>query len=207
MLFRLVADNASMARAMFVAAHLVNTFILVARLTLTAPGSRGPRTRLDRAEARRVPLAGGVGCCSLTGVSGAVAALGDTLYPSATFADALRADLSATSHSLIRLRLMHPAIAIGAALVVVAVAFRTKADAARAVGMPAVVVALVVLQLAAGLLNVVLLAPIWMQMVHLFVADLVWIAYVLMAARALAEDSHAARPHTAAVSRAAVGNT
>ncbi len=55
------------------------------------------------------------------------------------------------------------------------------------------------LQLAAGLLNVVLLAPIWMQMMHLLVADLVWIAYVLMAARTLGRTTRTllARPHTA----------
>lgn len=35
-LFQLVADNASMARALFMAIHLINTFLLVAALTLTA---------------------------------------------------------------------------------------------------------------------------------------------------------------------------
>src|SRR5512134_3157490 len=35
-LFQLVADNASMARAMFMAAHLVNTFVLLACIALTA---------------------------------------------------------------------------------------------------------------------------------------------------------------------------
>jgi len=30
-----------------------------------------------------------------------------------------------------------------------------------------------------------LLAPVWMQMVHLLLADLVWIAFVLLSARCL----------------------
>ena len=40
-------------------------------------------------------------------------------------------------------------------------------------------------QLAAGLLNVVLLAPIWMQMAHLLVADLVWITFIVFSAQVL----------------------
>ncbi len=132
-LFRLVADNASMARAMFVAVHLANTFILVAWLTLTAYwASGGSAVAVRRRSAWR--LGAGAVLLLLAGVSGAVAALGDTLYPSASLAEGLRADLSATSHVLIRLRVIHPALAIGTALAVVAVAFRTRADAARAVG-------------------------------------------------------------------------
>ena len=41
-------------------------------------------------------------------------------------------------------------------------------------------------QFGAGLLNLVLLAPVWMQIVHLLLADVVWVALVLLAARALA---------------------
>jgi heme A synthase len=49
------------------------------------------------------------------------------------------------------------------------------------------VVALAVAQTACGLLNVLLLAPIWMQIVHLLLADAVWIALVLFGAARLAE--------------------
>ena len=186
-LFRLVADNASIARAMFVAVHLVNTFILVAWLTVTAYWISGG-SAIDVRRRNAWLFAAGATLLLLAGVSGAVAALGDTLYPSASLAEGLRADLSATSHFLIRLRVMHPAIAIGTGLAVVAVALRTKADASAPSGMPALVVGLVVVQLAAGLLNVVLLAPIWMQMVHLLVADLLWVSVVLLSAASLTPE-------------------
>ena len=65
-LFRLVADNESVARALFMSVHLMNTFVLLACLTLTAhfttadarPSLRGPaglavRGRSGRAAARR----------------------------------------------------------------------------------------------------------------------------------------------------------
>ena len=47
---------------------------------------------------------------------------------------------------------------------------------------------LAVLQLAVGIANVILLAPIWMQLVHLLVADALWIACVLLSARVLGSD-------------------
>ena len=83
-LFRLVADNATMARALFMGAHLINTFILVACLTLTAHwlGGRRAAAAARRRVARGAPSALGLVALVLTGVSGAVAALGDTLFPS-----------------------------------------------------------------------------------------------------------------------------
>jgi len=127
-LFRLVADNASMARAMFMAAHLTNTFILLASLTLTAHWLSGGAPLVSRTRGLGDALiALGFAGLLLTGVSGAVAALGDTLFPSGSLGQALSADLSATSHLLIRLRVLHPALAISTALALIAAASRTSA--------------------------------------------------------------------------------
>ena len=49
--------------------------------------------------------------------------------------------------------------------------------------------ALVVVQLTAGVVNLILLAPVWMQLLHLLLADAVWLATVLLGAAALAEDA------------------
>ena len=85
-LFQLVADNATMARAMFVAVHLLNTFLLLGALTLTAwwvsigvPFAAGRRGRANLVMACAALL--------IAGASGAVAALGDTLFPSTVCAD------------------------------------------------------------------------------------------------------------------------
>jgi cytochrome c oxidase assembly protein subunit 15 len=186
-LFRLVADNASMARAMFMAVHLVNTFILVGWLTLTAHWASGGSKLVLRSRTAAL-FGGGTVLILLAGISGAVSALGDTLYPSGSLAEGLRADMSAASHFLIRLRIMHPAVAIGTGLAVAAIALRARRESPAAGPAASAVFVLVALQLAAGLLNLVLLAPTWMQIVHLLGADLVWIAYVLMAASTLAAD-------------------
>jgi cytochrome c oxidase assembly protein subunit 15 len=185
-LFRLVADNQSMARAMFMGTHLVNTFFLLGALTLTAwfaGGGAPPRLRGDGRKGWLVwGLALGVLGLLLAGVSGAVAALGDTLFPARSLAQALGQDFSTTGHLLIRLRLLHPAIAVAAGLwaLFLTVQAGEKSRWGRWTG------ACVLLQWIAGAVNVALLAPVWMQVVHLLVADLLWIAFVLFAASALA---------------------
>jgi heme A synthase len=188
-LFRLVADNPSMARALFMATHLVNTFLLLAALTLTAHFvGGGSRFRL----LGRGWWSGGFSLGALgllvSSVSGATVALGDTLFPSQTLAQALRQDLSPTAHLLIRLRIFHPAIAIASALLALTLAMRLLKqrlgpETRRFAGWTA---ALVFTQVLAGTINVLLLAPVWLQVVHLLLADLLWIAFVLLGASALA---------------------
>jgi cytochrome c oxidase assembly protein subunit 15 len=193
-LFRLVADNATMARAMFMGTHLVNTFLLVAALTLTAYWLGGG-ARLELSGRRRtlVGVAVGAVLLLLTGVSGAIAALGDTLFPAGSLSAALSSDLSATAHILVRLRVLHPALAIGTGVFLIAAASRRAGGRASGYRRYAVAVAaLAGIQLAAGVLNIVLLAPVWMQIVHLALADAVWIAAVLLGASLLAAGAGAA---------------
>lgn len=187
-LFQLVADNASMARAMFMAVHLLNTFILLGCLALTAWWLSGGAPIQFAGRSHRV--AGVVaGCIALLIVSssGAVAALGDTLFPSSSLSEALRADLSPTSHILIQLRVLHPVLAIAAALALIAGAPRlARGHGPLALRFRSAVVALTTLQVMLGFVNVILLAPVWLQLVHLIVADAIWIAWVLLGAQALA---------------------
>jgi heme A synthase len=188
-LFNLVADNASMARALFMAVHLLNTFILLACLTLTAWWlSGGSRLSLEGRGALAASV--GAGCVALLIVSssGAVAALGDTLFPSISLAEALRADLSPTSHLLIRLRVLHPVLAIATGLGLLAGAPRLARNRGRSAGRLAVLVAvLTTLQMAVGFANVLLLAPVGLQLVHLVLADGIWISFILLGAQALGE--------------------
>jgi len=188
-LFRLVAENESVARALFMAGHLANTFLLLGALALCAHwcASDAP---LRREALRRDGWVFGLGALALVGVSksGAVAALGDTLYPARSILGGLVQDLSPTASLLVRLRVAHPLLAVAGSLVIVFVAARvlqTTSDPATrrsAWALPA----LALVQLAAGFANVALLAPVSMQLVHLLLADVLWIAFVLLGARALA---------------------
>lgn len=175
-LFRLVADNESTARALAMAAHLINTNFLLAALTCCAlagavqPSEVWARRHLKVAD--RVAAAVLLGLVAV-GVTGAIAALGDTLYPSSSLAEGLRQDLSRTAATLLRLRALHPFVAVAVAGCAWFWASRSHAR----LGSRWVTV-LVPVQVLAGVVNVALLAPIWMQLVHLLLADLLWIAVV-----------------------------
>jgi heme A synthase len=185
-LFEHVAKDASIARAYWLAGHLLNTLTLLACLALTAWWAT------EAAPARLAPgllwIAGlSLGGVMLLGVSGAVAALGDTLFPATTLVAGLRDDLSSVS-IFVRLRLWHPVIAAvvvtGLLFAVVPVAARGSAATRR---ISVILGAFVAAQLLAGFVNVLLLAPVWAQMVHLLLADLMWIALVLFFACALTD--------------------
>jgi cytochrome c oxidase assembly protein subunit 15 len=188
-LFGLVAENESVARALFMAGHLANTFMLLAALALTAHWC-GTNAPLRRDALRRDGWVFALAFLLLlvVGKSGAIAALGDTLYPAQSLLAGLAQDLSPTASILVRLRILHPLLAVAGTLAVAFAAARvlqsTTATAVRPWAWAAALLAIV--QFGAGLLNLVLLAPVWMQIVHLLLADGVWIALVLLAARALA---------------------
>ena len=187
-LFGLVAENDSVARALFMAGHLANTFVLLACLTLTAHWCATDDPVRHEALSR-FGWTFAVGAVALVGVgkSGAVAALGDTLYPAQSILGGLAQDVSPTAHFLVQLRMAHPILALAGVLLVAFAAgrvLRATADG-RARRTAWAVSGLALLQLALGLLNVVLLAPVWLQIVHLLLADLLWIAFVLLAVRTL----------------------
>lgn len=173
--FEQVAQNASLSRAYWDAGHLVNTLALVASLTLTYWWARGgDRLRLG---GRGTWLAvGSLLLFVLLGISGVIAALGDTLFPARSLAEGLRRDFDPAASILLRLRWFHPmlAIATGAWLAFYATIIRRWS-----------LLVLVAFQVGAGALNLVLLAPIWMQMIHLLLADLVWISLVFAVASTL----------------------
>jgi cytochrome c oxidase assembly protein subunit 15 len=205
-LFDLVADNHSMARALFMAVHLANTFLLLGAMTLTARWLEDRPVGLSVAgRGGRAAILGALAVgLIVVGVSGAVAALGDTLFPAASLSHALEQDLSPTSHVLLRLRVIHPTLAVIVAFALIVMAPRlpiADGDGHGILGPGSRVALLAGVQAAIGSLNVLLLAPVWLQIVHLLVADLLWIALVLLAAAALA--GRAAQPHTAAVAAAA----
>jgi heme A synthase len=188
--FELVAENKSVARAVYLSVHLVNTFLLLGALSLTAWLASGARRIRPSAGAVMWLLVAGLATTLLVGVSGAIAALGDTLFPVRSVAEGIRQELSSASHFLIRLRLLHPTLAITAGVmtaVIGGVMFRRAGCSRSTRTFAAAVVVIVAVQLGVGFLNVYLLAPIWMQMVHLLLADATWVLMILLSADALAD--------------------
>ena len=194
-LFGLVADNDSAARAAVMAGHLVNTFMLLAFLGLTGWWVMfgEPRRLRWRGWRSLSVLLGALGMVFL-GASGAITALGDTLFPSSSLVEGFRADLSETAHFLIRLRVIHPVLAVvvsGFILLVALAQFRGERHGPTS-KLVLAVRGLVIAQLFLGGLNVILLAPVWMQIVHLLVADLIWAGVVILFGITLGEAAERA---------------
>ncbi len=178
-LFEWVAFDQSVERAISMSLHLINTLLLLAALTLTAwyaSGNRRP-SHWRQSPHWRALLFTSLGLMVI-GASGAITALGDTLFPEAGLMD----NFSASAHFLIRLRIWHPILAvfIGYLVLRLLISYTEGATSLRrALG------ALILLQWAAGLLNVILHVPLWLQLIHLLLADSIWILFIIFANQAL----------------------
>jgi len=193
-----VAQNASAGRAWSLSGHLINTLALLACLALTAQWGAASAAEADGRSARlrfrgnAWMVSPGLLLFVLTGISGAIAALGDTLFPAASLAAGFRQDFDVAANLFLRLRWFHPFFALMAAGWLAFYAIRVKARLPGAEPHARTLLGLVGLQIGAGALNLLLLAPVWMQILHLLFADLLWISVVLFAACALQESGAAA---------------
>jgi heme A synthase len=189
-LFELVGGDTSTARAIVIAIHLVNTFILLGVLTLTAWwASGGPPIRWRGHGWWGWAIWGAFAGMLLLGASGAVTALGDTLFPASSLAEGWQQKFSPTAHFLVRLRLYHPLIAIilGIYIILLSGFFNAHQSTPATRKIAKLVTSLYFVQLGAGAINVVLLAPVWMQLLHLLLSDLILISWVLFMAAAFSQ--------------------
>ncbi len=195
-LFKYVAYNPSYARAVWMAAHLVNTLLLLGALALVAWWARGGGVPRQVSAGRAAAVGAALVAVLVLAVGGAVNALADTL--------AVGGGLDPAAHpvvaALVGLRWLHPTMAFVALGVVAASVWASRGSGAAVVQRGTTVLALFVVQMGVGALNVGLNVPVWMQIVHLLSADVVWIALVLWAAEALAAPS----PRVAREARLAV---
>jgi heme A synthase len=175
-----VAKDPSAAHGYWLSVHLMNTLTLLGCLTLTAWWGMGrPPIRIDSKEARTAALT--LLAVMLLGVSGAVAALADTLFPATSLSAGLAQDFDPAANLFLRLRGLHPVFAAGVGVWLLAYAWGSRrVPAVRTFALA--VLWLIGAQILAGALNLLLLAPIWLQMVHLLLAYLLWLALVLLAA-------------------------
>ncbi|HVR09533.1 MAG TPA: COX15/CtaA family protein [Thermoanaerobaculia bacterium] len=252
-LFKLVAHDESLARALVISTHLLNTLLLLAALTLAAyaagafrvgagagssaagalssaasdessgaasdassgaaaraasygaagallpgvdgriaSGSTAAATSTGGPKRRPMPgwsLALGLAATMAIAATGAVSALGDTLFPASSLSGGLAQDLSSASHLLLRLRTIHPLLAIALGAYLLHLCKQVSAAGPEARRWANRLRLLVVVQWTLGLLNIALLAPVWLQLTHLLIADLLWIALVVMTLEALAPQT------------------
>lgn len=189
-LYKLVAHNPSGYRALADSLHLINTFLLIAALTLTAWWSEGnPPIRLRNQGAVVPALAVALIASLFVGVSGHIAALGDMLFPQSNVIAGIRADFSPTASFFEHLRPLHPFLSVGLGIyaILLSRSIRIQRPELQTPRFARYCARLFEIQIVLGFANLFLNAPIWMQIVHLLFADLLWISLVLLSASALGQ--------------------
>ncbi|MBT9559983.1 MAG: COX15/CtaA family protein [Myxococcales bacterium] len=191
----LVVDDDSVERAVVMGLHLVNTYLLIAWTVLCALWSRGPLTRApDDVAPGGTPGVPGLGALwaialviVLMSVTGAVTALGDTIFPphlrpSGGFMERLKDLFSPGEHFLVRMLVLHPIIAVAGSIAMATLVWRFRRGI---VGGPVRLLGwTIAIQLVFGLINVLLKAPGWAQLVHLLLAEVIWAVFVVIASGA-----------------------
>ena len=183
----LTAQSQSPLRPAYLALHLANTLLLLAALTLTAHLLSRGKGYL-RGSIRLAAPFGAVATVvvvMIVGVTGSLAALGDTLFPATSLGLALAQDFSATSGWLVRWRWTHPTVAFLASIFLIWILLRAARRSAHWDNrlLSALVLLLLAVVYTLGLLDVLLLAPLWVQVAHLLAADTLWAALVVLTAR------------------------
>lgn len=181
-----VEHNTSDTRVIVQCVHFTNTLLLLGAVTLTW-WWQSPRAAFLARSRSSIRLSWfALALTVLTGATGSVAALADTLFPAPDLRTGLLADFSRSSPLLLRMRWMHPAASIGAFLTIALLAWAVKGRVGK------VLMLLLAAQLVLGVADVLALAPISLQLLHLLGADLLWIALVSTASQVVAPTTESA---------------
>jgi cytochrome c oxidase assembly protein subunit 15 len=184
-LLRLVEFDQSAARAISISLHLVNTLFLLATLTTLTWKSFDSKSYEAQTGFKLFPrdpfFLTTLSIFVALGIAGAVTALGDTLFPTQTLTQGMQQDLATGAHFLLKLRVIHPILAT--LWVMLAFGWSRKLERPELLSVRALFLLAVTTQFVLGFVNWMLMAPVPLQLVHLLVADLVFISFWLSALR------------------------
>lgn len=188
-LLQLVEDNESVGRIFSMGAHLINTFFLIASIALTAWWASGGlpiNWKKDDPLNKFLKLA--LGAMLIIGVTGAITALGDTLFPVQDIVDKGAKDKEFVETFLRQFRVLHPwlAVVISIYLFFIIIAVKKRKYSPTTQKIASFLLFAFLSQLVIGATNIILMVPAWLQLTHLFFADLVWVSLVLLTASVLA---------------------
>ena len=202
-----VAQDQSAGRTLFLCLHFGNTLLLLAMLALTAAWLQSGSESFTLIKKRTEVSAVAVGLVAVLaiGMTGTVAALGDTLFRATSLRASLLQDFTSDSPVLLHFRLLHPVLAVIAGIYVIWVLLKSSAPRMCQSRAAVALIILLFTEIGIGLLNVLLLAPVWLQILHLLVADTLWISIVLASAALVLEHPYARPDRVAAPSHGIPG--
>ena len=187
-LLELVEHDKSVTRAISISLHLVNTSFLTASMTLLAVSAERsllgqPLRAVWQSPRERRKAWVALGTFLALGAAGAITALGDTLFKASSLSEGIQMDLAPNAHFLLKLRVIHPALAVLWGTLTLAWLLSLRFEGARKLGTlqsPARMTAFLILgNLILGAGNLLMLAPTALQLAHLFMANLIWISLVV----------------------------
>ena len=192
-LFELVAGDTSITRAVVVGFHLVNTMLLVGAFTLVvwwAAGGSPLRLGGENRPSRHL-LGMALVAMLILSAFGAITALGDTLFPVESLSEGLAQKFDPEAHFAVRLRIWHPLLAILTSGYILGLIYNMDAwrNTPQKKRLATAVAVIIVIQVLGGFLNVLLLAPVWIQMFHLMASNALWIALLLWSFAILAVEA------------------
>jgi len=207
-LFGHVARDQSAARILLLGLHFGNTLLLLAALALTAAWlqSGSESFTLIKTPTEVSVVVGGLLAVLAIGMAGTVAALGDTLFPATSLGASVLWDFSSNSPGLLHFRLVHPVLAVMAGAYLIWLLLKKSSRRMCQSHTSAAILILLFIQIGIGVLNVLLLAPVGLQILHLLVADTIWIFLVLASAGLVLEPPHARSGSVAAPAHGILGS-
>ncbi len=186
-LFGLVGNNDSGFRLFAMSLHQINSMLLSGSVALVAIYSG---TFLEKIKANKnTKTAASISrwqiswplLLLLVAVTGGLAALSSTLFPSTSLVDGFAQDLSSNSHYLLRLRISHPILASlvgGGAALFFWLESQQDRNSATLRKTSLQVSLTFILAVVFGYLTLLSLTPAWMKITHLLIAHIVWISVV-----------------------------
>ena len=173
-IFEWVGLNSSLPRIIAVPIHLVNTFGLLGSYAILYKILKDDLQNIKNMFNKNFLLISSL--FLLSGATGSITALADVLFPSASFVEGFLADFDRTSEVLTRLRILHPIISsiLSIVLYVYATGIRKKYNVSVKPLQTLILIAVFL-----GVINVLSNIVLPLSILHLAIADFLWISYIL----------------------------
>ena len=179
-LYEWVGMNSSLPRIIAVPIHLVNTFGLLGCYTALFTVYKLKIKNLEGFVDFDFKMV--FTLFLLAGATGSIAALSDVLFPSETFIQGLVSDFDSSSEFLTRLRILHPVISLVLSLVLVTQSKKIQKNYGIDTKLLTYLVSASILF---GLTNVITNITLPLSILHLAMADILWITYIYVSIKKL----------------------